>query len=280
MKIRKNTALFLFALIVITVQLNGCDKQIKFPASLMEMNNPEYLLKDSLFWNIHESKHFIYYSSKKVERDLIMPIIENQEINIQHIAKIMDINNIETLPKINIWIFNSDTEKYLKTQVKSNAHTLTEYWSVYYNKDNATGAHEIGHLMSQHFWGYLKSKKYDFLLQEGFAFYIDETRFFKYDLFKKAKGILGNEKYRISTIVKENNNSDYEDKAIVCGAFIKYLITSYGVENFASLWKIVGENDNAFNTIYNKSLSDLENEFYAFLGMGKVTAATTTYLRN
>jgi hypothetical protein len=231
----------------------------------MEMNNPKYLLKDSLFWNKYESKHFNYYSSKKVDEELIKPIIENQEINIYHIARIMHINNIDTLPKINFWIFNSDYEKYQKTQVNSNAHTLTEYWSTYYNKDNATGAHEVGHLMSQYFWGYPKTKKYDFLIQEGFAFYIDETKFFKFDFYETAKEILENDSYRISTIIKENNNNDYEDKAIVCGAFIKYLTTSFGIENFTKLWKTIEEDDIAFKTIYNKNFSNLENDFYTFL---------------
>ena len=252
-------------IITVIVFLQSCNGQIKFPASLMEMNNPNYLLKDSSFWKKYESKHFIFYSSKKVDNRLIKPIIENQEINISHIARIMAINNIDALPKINLWIFNSDYEKYLKTQVNSNAHTLTEYWSTYYNKDNATGAHEIGHLMSQHFWGYPKSKKYDFLIQEGFAFYIDETKFFKFDFYKKAKEILGNETYRISAIIRENNNDDYEDKAIICGAFVKYLITSFGIENFAKLWKTVEENDNAFKSIYDKNLTHLENDFYTFL---------------
>lgn len=265
MKAGKNTGLFLLALITNIVLLHGCNGQIKFPASLMEMNKPAYLLNDSLFWNKHESTHFICYSSKKVDIDLIKSIFENQEINLRHIAKIMDVANIDTLPKINLWIFDSDNEKYLKTQVNSNAHALTEYWSAYYNRNNATGAHEIGHLMSQHFWGYLKSKKFDFLMQEGFAFYIDETRFFKFDFYKKAKGILRNEKYKISTIVNENNNADYEKKALVCGAFIKYLLTSYGVENFVSLWRSLEENENVFNTFYNKDLTDLEIDFYAFL---------------
>ena len=246
------------------VSFSNCYSPPKFPATLMEMNKPEYLLKDSLFWNRNESKHFTYFSSKKVDSGFIKDIIENQENNIIHIAKIMDIKNIDTLPKIKLWIFNSDNEKYSKTQVKSNAHTLTEYWSTYYNKNNATGAHEVGHLMSQHFWGYLKSKKYNFLMEEGFAFYVDETRFFKFDFYKKAKVILGNDKYRISIIIKENNNNDYENKAIVCGAFDKYLINTFGVEKFAVLWKNI-ENENVFNTTYNKSLFDLENDFYTFL---------------
>jgi hypothetical protein len=267
MKTKKNEGLFLISILSIIVFINSCNGQIQFPASLMEMNKPRYLLKDSLFWNKYESKHFIYYSSKKVDNDLIKPIIENQEINIIHIAKIMKLNDIDTLPKINFWIFNSDNEKYLKTQVNSNAHTLTEYWSTYYNKDNATGAHEIGHLMSQHFWGYLKSKKYDFLMQEGFAFYIDENRFFTFDFYNKTKVIIRNEKFKISAIIAENNNTNYENKALVCGAFVKYLITTYGIENFASLWKSIEENDNVFNTIYDKKLSDLETDFYTFLAI-------------
>lgn len=268
MKANKNFyagLLVIILLTIVSISWKSCSRQVKFPTSLMEMNKPEYLLKDSSFWNIYESEHFIYNSSKKVDTDLVKPIIDNQEINIKHLAKIMDIKNIDTLQKINLWIFNSDREKYLKTQVNSNAHALTEYWSVYYNKNNATGAHEIGHLMTQYFWGYPKSKKYDFLLQEGFAFYIDETRFFKFDFYKRIKEILQNEKYNLSAIIKESNNNYYEDKAIVCGGFVKYLITTFGVEGFASLWKTVDESDKAFVAIYNKGISDLENDFYTFI---------------
>ena len=265
LKINKMKRIINFLLVTMCiVSFNSCDSQLKFPATLMEMNKPEYLLRDSLFWNRNESKHFVYYSSKKVDNDFLKSIIENQEKNIIHIAEIMNIKNIDTLPKINFWIFDSDEEKYSKTQVKSNAHTLTEYWSTYYNKNNATGGHEVGHLMSQHFWGYLNSMKYDFLMQEGFAFYIDETQFFKFDFYNKAKGILRNEKYRISAIIEENNNNDYENKAVICGAFVKYLITSYGIEKFEVLWKNI-ENENSFNSTYNKSLTDLENDFYAHI---------------
>lgn len=101
-------------------------------------------------------------------------------------------------------------------------------------------------------------------MEEGFAFYIDEGKFFKFDFYKKAKDMLGNDKYRIASIIKENNNDDYEDKATVCGAFVKYLITNFGVEKFAVLWKNI-ENEDAFNTTYGKSFSDLESDFYVFL---------------
>lgn len=258
-------AYLVLSTIITSFTFSSCDTQPKFPATLMEMNKPAYLLRDSAFWNRNESNHFVYFSSKKVGDDFIKDIIQNQETNIIHIAAIMNLKEVDKLPKIKLWIFNSDHEKYLKTQVKSNAHTLTEYWSTYYNKNNATGAHEIAHLLSQHFWGYLKSKKYNFLMEEGFAFYVDETRFFKFEFYKKAKSILANAKYSISTIIKDNNNNeDYEDKATVCGAFDKYLITNFGIEKFAVLWKNI-DNENIFNSTYNKSLSNLESDFYKFL---------------
>jgi hypothetical protein len=102
-------------------------------------------------------------------------------------------------------------------------------------------------------------------MQEGFAFYVDETKFFKFDFYETAKEILEDDSYRISTIIMENNNNDYEDKAIVCGAFIKYLITSFGIENFTKLWKTIQEDDIDFKTIYGKNFSNLENDFYTFL---------------
>lgn len=249
---------------LLVLLLNGCNGQVNFPASLMEMNKPEYLLKDSTFWNKNESQHFKFFTSKNVNYELINSVIENQEKNITHIGQIMGIKDLEILPKINVWIFNNDYEKYLKTQVRSNAHALTEYWSAYYNKGNASGGHEIGHIMSQHFWGYLQSKKFDFLLEEGFVFYIDENRFFKFDFYEKARGMLQNDKYRISTIIDENNNNDFENKAIVCGAFDKYLISNFGIEKFANVWKHI-EDENIFISTYNKSLTDLEKDFYAFL---------------
>lgn len=242
----------------------GCKAQPTFPATLMEMNKPEYLLKDTGFWNKDETQHFLYYASKQLDRELINRIKENQEKNIVHIAAIMNIKQLDTLPKIKVWIFNSDYEKYLKTQVRSNAHSLTEYWSAYYNKQNATGAHEIAHIMSQHYWGFLKAKQYSFLLEEGFTFYADENRFFTFDFYTKARSILDNESYRIAAILKENNNDNYENKATVCGAFVKYLITNYGVEKWAELWKNL-DSDKTFTAVFNKSLPELETEFYKHL---------------
>ena len=256
----------IFYLVIFTsiFLIYGCNNKVDFTDSFMEMNKPDYLLKDSVFWNENESLHFKCFSSKKVDNEIVTDILDNQEKNIIHISKLMQIDNIDTLSKINIWVFKNDNEKYLKTQVKSNAHCLTEYWSVYYNKGNATGAHEVGHLMSQYFWGYTKNDKYDFLLNEGFAFYVDEALFYKIDFYKKAKKLLQQEKYKISNIVKHNNNEDYRDKAFVCGAFDKYLIEIYGINKFSKLW-ISDDDDIIFNSIYDKSLKELEDEFYDFI---------------
>lgn len=54
---------------------------------------------------------------------------------------------------------------------------------------------------------------------------------------------------------------------IVFAAFIKYLIEKYDIQHFGQLWKqINGNAPNPFKVTYNKSLTELENEFYLYLG--------------
>jgi hypothetical protein len=60
------------------------------------------------------------------------------------------------------------------------------------------------------------------------------------------------------------DNDNYEDKAIGCGAFDKYLITNFGIEKFSASWRNI-ENEKIFLSTYNKSMDDLEKDFYAFL---------------
>jgi len=170
---------------------------MNFPATLMEMNQPAYL-RTHYELNKMETQHFDFNFSPKIDNDSLCSNISNQqEKNMNRLAEFMKIGNIDTLHKIDIWIFFDDKEKYEKTQVKSSAHSLYQYWSMYYNKDNAKGAHELGHLLSQHYWGYLKSKRFNFLLDEGFAFLVDEFGYFNFDFYKKAQEILQDKKYKI-----------------------------------------------------------------------------------
>jgi hypothetical protein len=149
--------------------------------------------------------------------------------------------------------------------VKSSAHCLTPYWSIYYNKENVTGAHELAHLLSQHYWGNTSSDKFDFLLNEGFAFLADEGDFYNFNFYTKARKILKDDKYTIGNIVKHNTKGNYKKRAIVSGAFVKFLINQYGLRKFVKLWKKINEGKASFNTIYSKSFKDLESEFYAFI---------------
>jgi hypothetical protein len=238
-----------------------------FPVSLMEMNNPDYLISNNN-WNRFDSTHYEFYFSNTITNaSLINRIIDKQEKNINHIAKLMQIENIDTLDKIRMWVFSNDDEKYRKTQIKSSAHCLTPYWSIYYNQDNAIGAHESGHLLSQTYWGYTKTERFDFLLSEGFAFFVDEHGYFDFNFYDKAKEILKKKKYRISNIAKSNSKGKFKEKAFVAGAFVKFLIENYGLDKFVQLWKTIREDESEFSQIYGKSFEALEFEFYRLINM-------------
>ena len=231
----------------------------------MEMNDPEYLIKHSGPWNKLENESIILLASDKIKNEsLLQSILESQTENISHILNILEIQSPKKAQKVFVWIFNDDNEKYLKTQVKSNAHCLSEYHSVYYNKSNSKGAHELGHYLTQIYWGYLKSQKYEFLLDEGFAFLVDEGRFFNYDYYLLAKEYISDTKYLIKNI-NYNSPGDYKKKAFVSASFLKYLIQEFGIESFKKLWQSIEEDDKAFEQVYGKSFLDLQNGFYNFI---------------
>jgi hypothetical protein len=256
-----NMKVLLLAILFVSSMLG----QNEFPASLMEMNNPEYLLKNSGPWTKLENESIILYASNKIEdKVFLQSILDSQTENILHILNILNIKPGNDSEKVFVWIFNDDNEKYLKTQVKSNAHCLSEYHSVYYNKNNALGAHELGHYLIEANWGQLKSKKYEFLFNEGFAFLVDEGKFFKKDYYLLAKDYLKDKRYSIDSISNESPG-DYKKKAFVSASFLKYLIKIYGIELFEKLWKHIKEDKSVFVLVYGKSFQNIKKEYYSFI---------------
>ena len=251
----------LFLILIFAVSLAQQD----FPASLMEMNNPDYLRKNSGPWKQLENDYFKLFASIEIHDDsLVDSILIYQNENRTHILKILNIDPSEQSPKINLWIFNDDQEKYLKTQVRSNAHCLAEYHSVYYNKDNAMGAHELGHYLVETNWGQLKSDRFDMLISEGFAFLVDEGKFFNYDYYVLARDYIKNDNYLVCNITEDSPGS-YKKKAFVSAAFLKYLIRQFGIDRFKDLWQTIRDDDGIFEQVYHKSFSQLETDFYNFL---------------
>ncbi len=233
----------------------------------MEMNNPEYLLKKSGPWENQPSEHFtLYYPSHIITDTTITAILFAQENNFFHIRQIMKFADSITFPKINIWLFKDPKEKHKKTLTSSSAHSLNEYWSVYYLLENARGAHEIAHLLANRVWGYAASQRYKFLLEEGFSIYCDEARFFQFDLKTKCLEMMLDRNYTLRSVIADSSNSlDYWRKAIISGTFVKYLIELYSIEKFTTLWRTAQEEEAIFQRIYNHPYREIEKGFLIFL---------------
>jgi hypothetical protein len=243
----------------------------KFPASLMEMNKPAYLLNHFGPWDSTKTKHFtFYYGTQLSQSNALDQLFSSQESNFDHLVSLMKVHIPDTLQPINYFLFDSQSDKYKKTQVESDAHSLLDYWSVYYRLDNAKGAHEVFHLLSMHFWGVIPNEsKYNFVMTEGTAFYADENIFWHYDFLEKAKSILKDPQYKIQNIIADSSGHlNWEQKANVSGGFVKYLVLNYGIDKYAEVWRLLseGKEDTSFTKVYDRSFDEIENQFYRKMG--------------
>lgn len=265
--------IFIQAVVILFVILQSCNNKVEFKDTLMEMNKPTYLLKDSSSWTSIDDKYFRLHVSNSInDHEYPKKLQLVQQRIFYHLFQLMEIeeSSIDSLPKIDIFIFKNIREKYLMTQVKSSAHSLPQYYAAYYPTVNAEGAHEITHILDSHFWCPFSNKQFSMLINEGFSFYSDEGIIFKFDYYEKAKKILKNNEYQINRIITSTAGDSYEKQAFVSGAFVKLLIENYGIEKFKKLWiEINKEKADAtvFNDIYNKSIEDLESMFYKQIGL-------------
>ncbi|HNV82546.1 MAG: hypothetical protein GX467_11065 [Rikenellaceae bacterium] len=245
---------------------------MEFKDTLMEMNRPSYLLKDTSFWTSIEDKYFrLHISNSITDSEYPHKLQVAQQGVFNHLFKLMEIKEpIDSLPLIDIFIFKDIEEKYSKTQVKSSAHSIPPYYAAYYLTVNAGGAHEIAHILNSHLWCSFSNEQFDMLLNEGFSFYSDEGIIFKFDFYETAKQILKSKKYQINRIISSSAGDSYEKQAFVSGAFVKYLIETYGIEKFGELWLSINKeeaDEEVFKVVYNQSISNLESNFYLKVGV-------------
>lgn len=244
---------------------------------------PDYLIRLAGPWEKFNSQHFNfnYKVSNEFKRARLKKRLNEisaaQERNIKSIAVRLNIpiTAIDTLRKINFWIFSDLKEEYKITKINANAFSIIPYWSVYYTFDAGEGAHEIGHIIIGTYWGNFNSSKFQFLIEEGWASLVDEgygAR--KYDYYVKANKILKDNDYSIDNIVSNRQVmgyfvNPYTLKAIVSGAFVKYLIEIYGIDKFHTLWTDLRDEDETFKRIYGKDFSVLCDDFYKFIKIKK-----------
>lgn len=264
-------SIFLSTVVVLFIISQSCNKKIEFKDTLMEMNKPSYLLKDTSSWTSIDDKYFRLHISNSInDSDYAHKLQVVQQGIFNHLFKLMKIEEpIDSLPKIDIFIFRDIKEKYLKTQVKSSAHSLPPYYAAYYPTVNAEGAHEITHILDSHFWCPFSNGEFGMLLNEGFSFYSDEGIIFNFDYYEKAKKILKNKEYQINKIISSTAGDSYEKQAFVSGAFVKFLIETYGIEKFKELWLSINEekaDEKVFEVVYDQSINNLESNFYQKIG--------------
>ena len=62
-----------------------------------------------------------------------------------------------------------------------------------------------------------------------------------------------------------DSGSHNQDKSFLSGGFVKYLIETYGIEEFGKLWRLAIENPIAkpeiFKQVYGKDLREINSEF-------------------
>jgi hypothetical protein len=118
-------------------------------------------------------------------------------------------------------------------------------------------------------------------LQEGTALLIDEIVFdnklrrgneYKY-LDEWVRYNHSKHKIKLSEIIEYNEYFEHIPlyRTPICGSFCMYLYNEYGLDKFCHLYKSCSELDSKieniskFKVVYNKSLDDLENEWYKSL---------------
>ncbi len=212
------------------------------------MNKPEYLLTHSGPWEINERTHLVFYYNPRLEAD-INSLIKTHESHFDHITKIigMSAKAIDSMPKIKVWIFLNDDEKYSKTQING-IHCIYNYFSVYYPAEHCKSTHEYGHILAYYNWGFMRNKNYSLVMDVAFAFYVDEGRAFNFDYKEKTRDVLSNNSYSISNILADKRSFELftnigKKQAFVCATFIKYLVEKYGGERFGLLWKEINKYD-------------------------------------
>jgi len=244
---------------------------------LMDMNTEKFLVQNNT-WTLKSTEHFKFFFDTSIDIEFQDKVVKSQELNYTEVASLMGISERE-LTKINFWLFKDKEQKGKLTLVKSDAHAISTFPSVYYLPKNATGAQEVGHVMTQSYWGFIpKTSNYALIIDEGFNYYIDNERFYKEEIIEKVKILNSNKPISIIKLINANNGkrtkgiqtgSHEVNESLISGAFVQFMIEKYGIDNFSKLWRKAVNNERAnsiiFREVYNKDIIELNNEFITYL---------------
>jgi len=227
-------------------------------------------------FNKEESLHYIFnFQKNSLAEKNIKEIVKLKE---EHHLKILSFLELDNNRKIDYYIYSSIQEKNLLMgddspgnaiweELENNNPKKFEIHVVYNEKCRFIGEHEDTHLLSLP-WGLSI-----YLFCEGLAQYM-ENSFMGEDLHVVAKKLLQKNKLYSLEWLLENSNWNNVDSVVIypqVGSFIKYLIESYGKENFKKVYqstsrkKETAENSLEINKVYQKNINQLEKEWHLFL---------------
>lgn len=248
-------------------------------SNIMNMNSTYYLVNNNT-WNLVSTAHFKFYFDKAIPEDTKQGIKDAQEKNFEELAALMGLTEEDQQFKVSYWLFKDRSQKRKLTKVDTDAHVLSSLNAVFHLPKNAKGGQELGHLLTQKFWGFIpKTSNYSLIIDEGFNYYIDDARFYNNSLTKEAKAALKQDNtLSIVNLIKRNDGekihgvatgSHQRNESIIAGAFVKYLIETHGIDKFQELWKLAVKDNTAkasiFEKVYGTSLKKIDEAFMATL---------------
>ena len=126
-------------------------------------------------------------------------------------------------------------------------------------KVNASGAHELMHVMSQNVW---KGKPKTWL-NEGFATYADDL-WYRYRLHDLSKYLLQQRKLiPLEELIEHFGASSDMITYPQAGSFVKYLYEQYGADKLRDLWSSGTAKD--LKRVLGKDIATLETEWHSKL---------------
>ncbi len=224
-------------------------------------SSDDLLKRKGFVWKSSATDHFrFHFEPNTFAESRLEQLKLSQE---RAYARNLELLKTSTSPfQIDIFVLASRErmKQLIGSETNGIAFPLTRLVCFVFNESiNASGAHELMHVMAANAWNG-KPKTW---LNEGLATYSDDV-WYRYQLHDLNKYLL--ERKALIPLEKLIKNfTAYSDMVTYpqAGSFVKYLYEQYGVEKIRDLWKSGTEKD--FMRALGKDLATLEKEWHARL---------------
>jgi hypothetical protein len=216
-------------------------------------------------WKEKETEHYIFhYKADSLAEKEIQHIIELQEGCFKEIT-----DKLEFIPEKRIIYWLCDTREEVMHisgfEYETNGVTFFHLenptiYAVYNEEVKCVGAHEDAHAIS-----FQLAYPYSSAIAEGLAMYFDKE-WWKIPNELCTRVYLEDKKYeRTESLILSDYESflEIEDRISypIMGAFTAFLIDTYGIEKYKSVYEEYEDFSQRFREIYKKELCVLEDEF-------------------